>query len=69
MLAKSVTTTFEYVSEDLIAWLKLLYIHPNRFHSPRYVKSEYLVFWFMKPRIQPDQEWVSSQETPVRCIC
>jgi hypothetical protein len=33
-------------SEYLITWLKLLDVSAIRFNPPRYVISEYLVFWF-----------------------
>ena len=45
ILGKTVPTP-EYVPEYPITWLKLLYVSANRFNPPRYVISEYLVFWF-----------------------
>ena len=46
LLGKTAPTTPGYVPEYLITWLKLLYVSANRFNPPRYVSSEYLVFWF-----------------------
>jgi hypothetical protein len=36
-------------AEYLVTWLKLLHVSANRFNRPRYVISECLVFWFLKP--------------------
>jgi hypothetical protein len=54
------------VPEDIITRLELRDVSAERFDPPRYVGSEYLVFWSEKTEAhKADQEYVSRQGMPV----
>ena len=54
--------------EHLVAWLKLLYVSANRFHSPCDITAEDLVFWCAKPRDQADEQRSTSHVEQVQWI-